>query len=110
MSEAAPFRGVLPLDGAGALVSLAGALAERGIAALRVERPGEASRTLAARTTDLPGEIGALLESGRPVRLEAASPPFTLELGPPLRGAWVTPDRELADALSSLSAAQERGR
>ncbi len=104
------FRGEARLDPASLPLVLAGALAERGVGTLRLSGSNGPARTLTARSTDLPGEVRALLAGGGAVTIEADSPEFDLRADASGRLAWITPDRELADALSSLGVSPDRAR
>lgn len=94
-------------DGA-ALALVAGALAERGVREVTLRAGGGPPRALRARESDLPGLLTAALASEGLAVLEAGRPAARIELERGGRVAWVTSDRELADALSSL-AAPDRG-
>lgn len=108
--SATEFRGEASLDPVSLPSLVAGALAERGLGSLRLSGAIGPARTLAPRTTDLPGEVRALLAGGGAARIEADSPACELRADASGRLAWITPDRELADALSSLGVSPDRAR
>lgn len=93
--------GWMAAGGASSLSALAGALAERGAAALAWS-DGRGWRALEARATDLPGLLAGALSRGETAELSALDRVFRVEIGPGgLR--WFTTDGPLADALSPLS-------
>lgn len=108
--SAPEFRGEASLEPASLPLVLAGVLAERGVGSLRLSGANGPARTLAARSTDLPGEVRAVLAGGGEARIEADSPACDLRTDASGRLAWITPDRELADALSSLGVSPDRAR
>lgn len=105
-----PRQGQVRLDPLHAPTCIAGILAERGALSLRLREGKGPFRPLAPRATDLPGLLRAALESTGRAMLEADSPGAILELSADGRLSWVTSDRELADALSSLAAPGEGAR
>lgn len=105
-----PHQGEARLDPTQAPTTIAGVLAERGVQSLRLREGVGPFRALAPRATDLPGLLRAALASAGGATLEAESPAVRVELSAGGRLSWVTSDRELADALSSLAAPDEGAR
>ncbi len=95
--------GRIPIDGEPfpAACALAGALAERGVAALALSESGGWT-TLSARITDLPGLVGSAWVAGEAAELVALDRSLRVEIGPDGL-TWFTTDGPLADALAPLS-------
>lgn len=88
-------------DALPAACALAGALAERGVAALALSESGGWT-TLGARATDLPGLLASAWVAGEPAELTALDRALRVEIGPDAL-TWFTTDGQLADALAPLS-------